>query len=197
MPGHSLGWGAWATQRRIAVTGELATLVGDRGIQRGTVVTVGGDVGAGVTSVAISLLAASTAAGDWVGLVDDGTFGGRAALAAGVALERCAVVRSVPSDRWSVVVGALLDGLSMVCVAAPPRLAIGDARRLQARARERQSVLLVLESVPGQRCGVWPAEVSARFMVAMMNGDRQISVTMNGMTRRTHEDRHLRLAQAG
>ena len=102
--------------------------------------------------------AAATAVGEWAAVVDpDGTFGGRAAADAGVALERCAVVRRVPADRWSTVVAALLDGVAVVIAAVPPYVRTGDARRLTARARERAAVLVAL--------GGWPAEASVRLHV--------------------------------
>lgn len=157
--------------RRLPVPGELASVLPVGGVQRGSVVTVGGRNGSGVTSAALQLGAAATAAGEWVAMIDvgmpggAGLLGGAAAMECGVELSRCAVVRNVPDARWSVVVGALLDGVTMVIAAAPLRLTLGDARRLQARARERQAILVVLESVPSVRVGVWPAEATLRMQV--------------------------------
>jgi hypothetical protein len=101
----------------------------------------------------LELAAAITAVGEWAAVVDpDGTIGGRAAAEAGVALERFAVVRRVPPTRWATVVAALLDGVSLV-IAEPPRaMSPADARRLVARARERETVLVV-------RPRAWPADV--------------------------------------
>ena len=151
--------------RRLAVPGELEALLPVGGVQRGSVVTVGGVAGSGATTAALSLAAAATAAGEWAAFVDPGSLGGLAAVEAGVDLERCAIVRAVPEQRWALVVGALLDGITMVVAAAPAHLALGDARRLMARARERQAVLVVLESVPGVRTGAWPAEAALRIHV--------------------------------
>jgi hypothetical protein len=103
----------------------------------------------------MSFAAAAPSAGEWAAVVDpDGTFGARAAADAGVALDRCAVVRHVPSERWATVVAALLDGVALVVAAVPAHLRLGDARRLTARARERASVLVAL--------GPWPAEAALR-----------------------------------
>jgi hypothetical protein len=125
-------------------------------LRRGAVVTVAGTAGSGATSVALCLAAAVTAVGEWAAVVDaDGTFGGRAAAEAGVVLERFAVVRRAPPDRWATVVAALLDGFAFVAADVPPRCRLGDARRLAARARERAAMLVMI--------GPWPAEAALRL----------------------------------
>jgi RecA/RadA recombinase len=153
-----------AGERRLAIGGELGAVLAD-GVQRGSVVTVGGPAGAGVTRTAFELAASVTAAGEWVAFVGDRTLGLAAAAEMGVELERAAVVHDVPDGRWPVVVGALLDGMTMVVAVVPPRLALGDARRLLARARERRAVLVVLEAAPLARTGTWPAEAAVRVHV--------------------------------
>ena len=148
-----------AGERRLRVAGLLGELLPAGGVQRGSTVAVDGSPGSGSTTVALTLAAAATSAGEWAAVVDpDGTFGARAAFDAGVTLERCAVVRRVPHDRWATVVAALLDGVALVAAAVPPGLRPGDARRLTARARERATVLVAL--------GPWPAEASLRLHVA-------------------------------
>jgi len=144
-----------AGDRILTVAGEIGALLPAGGIRRGSTVALDGPPGAGSTTVAFALAAAATSAGEWAAVVDpDGTWGARAAAAQGVALERCAVVRRVPPDRWPSVVAALLDGVALVAAAIPPMLRPGDARRLTARARERASVLVAL--------GPWPAEAALR-----------------------------------
>ena len=152
--------------RRLAVPGELSERLPVGGIQRGSVLTIGGVAGSGVTTAAFSLAAAATMVGEWAAVVDPGSLGGAAAAECGVALERCAVVRGVEDARWSVVVGALLEGFAVVIAAAPLRLTLGDAQRLLARARERRAILVVLEAVPGMQVGVWPAPTAIRVKVA-------------------------------
>ena len=58
-------------------------------------------------------------------------------------LDRFAVVRRVPPARWATVVAALLDGVSLVMAEVPRGIGAADARRLVARARERDSILVV------------------------------------------------------
>jgi hypothetical protein len=104
----------------------LAALVPGGTIERGSVLRVAGEPGAGSTTVTFELAAAFTALGEWAAVVDlDGT---------------------------------LLDGVSLVVAEIPRGVGLGDARRLVARAREREAVLVAYERrVP------WPAE--ARFVV--------------------------------
>jgi hypothetical protein len=148
-----------ARDRSIAVPGDLRTVVPGAALRRGTTLTVGGAAGAGATSLALELAAAVTAAGEWAAGVDlHGTLGAEAAAEVGVALERFAVVRRVPSDRWATVVAALLDGVTLVLAEVPRHVRTGDARRLVARARERGGVLVAFEA--GMR---WPADAALRL----------------------------------
>jgi hypothetical protein len=146
-----------ARDRSVALGGTLAELVPDGAVVRGSVLRVAGAPGAGSTTVAFELAAAFTALGEWAAAVDlDGTLGPLAAREAGVALERFAVVRRVPPARWATVVAALLEGVSLVVAEVPRGVGVGDARRLVARARERESVLVVAET----QGTVWPAGVA-------------------------------------
>lgn len=136
------------------------------GLARGSVVVVSGPVGAGATSLALQFAAAATVAGEWAAVVDpDGSLGGLTLLAAGVAPERCAVVRSVDPARWVAVVGILLDGITSVIATPPAHLRAADARRLVARARERRSILTLLAWDTGRGATVWPAETTLRCTV--------------------------------
>jgi len=145
-----------AGDRLLAVTGRIGEQLPAGGLQRGSTISVDGSPGAGATTVALTLAAAATVAGEWAAVVDpDGTLGARAAVAAGVELERLAVVRRVTPDRWAAVVAALLDGITVVVAAVPPHLRLGDARRLVARARERKAVLVAF--------GPWPVEAALRI----------------------------------
>ena len=149
-----------ARDRALVLPAPLGDALG--GLVRGSVVALDGRTGAGVTSVALALCAAATAAGEWAAAVDlDGTLSGEAAAAAGVALERFAVVRRVPPARWAAAAAVLLDGVSLVLVDVPTRARPDEARRLVARARERGVVLVPLVG-PGAR---WPATASQRVHV--------------------------------
>ncbi len=148
-----------AGDRRLPVGGPIGEMLPMGGVQRGSTVAVHGFPGAGATTVALALAAAATAAGEWAAVVDPATspwtLGARAAEAAGVDLERLAVVRRVPADRWGAVIAALLDGITVVVAAVPPHVRLGDARRLVARARERGAVLVAF--------GAWPVEAAVRL----------------------------------
>jgi hypothetical protein len=149
-----------ARDRQLPVAGMLGELLPAGGVQRGSTVAVSGIPGSGSTTVALTLAAAATSAGEWAAVVDlggtdRGGLGARAAAEAGVDLDRLAVVRSTPADRWGAVVAALLDGVTLVVAAVPPRLRLGDARRLVARARERSAVLVAF--------GDWPVEAAVRI----------------------------------
>ena len=146
-----------ARDRAVPLAGVLGDLVPGGTVPRGSVLRVTGRPGAGATTVGFELAAAVTALGEWAALVDvDATFGPLAAADVGVALERFAVVRRVPPARWATVVAALLDGVSLVLADMPRGVGLGDARRLEARARERESVLVVAESGGA----VWPGGVT-------------------------------------
>jgi recA bacterial DNA recombination protein len=145
-----------AGERRLAVPGALGEILPGGGLQRGSVVRVEGAPGSGATSLLLSLLAAATAAGEWAALVDgDGVLGGLAAAEAGVALERLAVVRAVPAALHGRVVATLLDGVTVVGATIPRGFRLADARRLEARARERAAVLVT--------AGSWPGEAALRL----------------------------------
>jgi hypothetical protein len=145
-----------AGERCLAVPGPLGGILPGGGLQRGSVVRVEGAVGSGATSLLLALLAAATAAGEWAAVVDgDGVLGGLAAAEAGVALDRLAVVRAVPAALYGRVVATLLDGVTMVGVTVPRGFRLADARRLEARARERAAVLVA--------AGGWPGEAALRL----------------------------------
>jgi hypothetical protein len=145
-----------AGERRLAVPGPLGEILPGGGLQRGSVVRVDGAPGSGATSLLLSLLAAATAAGEWAAVVDgEGTLGGLAAAEAGVALDRLAVVRGVPAAVYGRVVATLLDGVTMVGATIPRGFRLADARRLEARARERAAVLVA--------AGPWPGEATLRL----------------------------------
>jgi hypothetical protein len=145
-----------AGERRLAVPGPLGEILPCGGLQRGSVVRVEGAPGSGATSLLLSLLAAATAAGEWAAVVDgEEVLGGLAAAEAGVALERLVVVRSVPAALYGRVVATLLDGVTVVGATVPRGFRLSDARRLEARARERAAVLVA--------AGPWPGEAALRL----------------------------------
>jgi RecA/RadA recombinase len=165
----------------------LAELIPDGAVVRGSVLRVVGEPGAGSTTVAFQLAAAFTAVGEWTAAIDlEGTLGALAASEAGVALERFAVVRRVPPARWAIVVAALLDGVSLVVAEVPRGVGLRDARRLVARARERESVLVAYETRvrwPGEARLVVHADGSAWEGLGRDAGyltDRRLQVRVEG-----------------
>jgi hypothetical protein len=171
----------------VEVPGPLGELIPGRGLRRGAVVTVAGPLGAGASSVAFGLAAAVTAIGEWAAVAGlDASLGALAAAEAGVALDRFAVVRRVPPDRWAAAVAVLLDGVSLVIAEVPRSVRAADARRLIARAREREVIL-----VPIERAAPWPAEATLRLLAAgghwadldeggVLLTERTVRVTVDG-----------------
>jgi hypothetical protein len=117
------------------------------GLRRGSTVSVSGSI-----SLLLALLGAASADGAWCALVGFPRLSAEAAGEYGVDLSRLAFVPA-PGSGWTTAVGALLDAVDIVA-ARPPRgrgLAPGDIRRLAARARSKDAVLVpyVPESWPG------------------------------------------------
>ena len=143
-----------AGERSLPVLDALEPLLPE-GIRRGATLTVEG--GPGTTSLALALGAAASQAGSWVGMVGAASIGLLAAAELGLAPERLLMVADPPAASLATVVAALLDTVDVVYVRAP-NLAASEARRLLARARERESVLLPL--------GRWPLSADVRMAVA-------------------------------
>lgn len=102
---------------------------------------------AGSTTLALALAAGASQACAWVAVVNRPDLGVVAAAELGVQLGRCCLVPD-PGPRWPTVVAALLDGVEVILLRPPARVPVGIQRRLAARARERDTVLLVT--------GDWP-----------------------------------------
>lgn len=118
----------------------LRPLFPDGGVRRGTTVGV---TGAGATSLAFALLTGPSVAGAWCAAVGIDSLGLLAAEQAGVTLDRFVLVPD-PGTDWPVVTAALLDAFEVVLLRPPSRIGAPLQRRLAARLRERDRVLLVL-----------------------------------------------------
>jgi hypothetical protein len=174
-----------ARDRSVPLAGSLGDLVPGGAVARGSVLRVTGRPGAGTTTVGFELVAAVTALGEWAAAIDvDATLGPLAAAGAGVALERIAVVRRVTPARWATVVAALLDGMSLVLAEVPRGVAPGDARRLEARARERESVLVVAET----HGAVWPGNVVFTLHAAASSWEEHAASVVDGRRLRVEVD---------
>jgi len=131
-----------ASDELLPVHPALTDLLGAPGLRRGVTIVVDGTGASGVTSLALALVAAASAAGAWVAAVDLPGLGLVAAGELGVALERVLLVPD-SGARFGAVVGALLDATDVVLAGCPGRLDPALARRLMSRARERRAVLVV------------------------------------------------------
>jgi hypothetical protein len=117
----------------------LSGLLPGGALRRGSTVVVEGS-----TSLAMALVAASSASGSWCAAVGLPSLGLVAASELGVALERLALV-PWPGSSWPSVVATLLDAMDVVVVRPPAPLRPAHVRRLTARARERGAVLVPLD----------------------------------------------------
>jgi hypothetical protein len=137
--------------RLLPVPAPLIPLFPDGALRRGTTTTVAGLPGHGATTLALALLASASRAGSWcaaVGLSDPGVV---AAADLGIDLRRVVFVPH-PGSGWAEAAGDLLPGVDVVLVRPPGRARQTAARHLSARARDRQTALVVLVD----RVNDWP-----------------------------------------
>lgn len=146
-----------ARDRALPVLPPLEPLLPD-GLRRGAVHAVDG--GPGATTLALALTVAASMDGSWTAVVGAPSLGLLSALELGIAPERLLVVPEPPRESWATVVAALVDAVDLVMVRAV-RVAPGEARRLVARAREREAVLVAL---PERGHADWPG-VDVRLTV--------------------------------
>lgn len=128
--------------RLLPVHASLAGLLPAGGLERGGTVVVGGS-----TSLVLALLAEASRAGGWAAFVGLPRVGMLAAHELGLDLGRLVLVPG-PGPDGPTVVAALLDGVDVVVV-GDVALTDADRRRLSARARERDAVLLSTTPWPG------------------------------------------------
>jgi hypothetical protein len=154
-----------ADQRTLPVLTALEDLLPGRGLRRGSVLQVDGQVGA--TSLALAVAAGPTRSGSWVACVGADETGWAAAAEVGVDMERLVVVRT-PERSWATVTAALVDAFDVVLCALERNPSSTEVRRLQARARERGAVLVVLggeRGAIGPHRRAWPEAADVTFTV--------------------------------
>jgi hypothetical protein len=95
----------------------------------------------GSVSLLLALLGTASAGGAWCALVGFPPISAEAASEYGIELSRLAIVPQ-PGTGWATAIGALLDAVDVVATRPPPRVVPGDVRRLTARARSHDSVLV-------------------------------------------------------
>jgi hypothetical protein len=135
----------------------LARLLPGGGLRAGSAYALGRSM-----PLLTHLLAAPSRAGAWSAVVGMPEFGAEAAAEAGIDLERLVLVPH-PGERWLGVVAALAEVMGIVAVRPGGRVRDGEAARLAARLRERESVLLAE--------GPWPqAEAELRVEATAWSG---------------------------
>ena len=102
----------------------------------------------GSLSLAMTMLAAPSAAGAWCGVIGVPEFGVQAALAHGIDLDRLVLVPD-PGEQWLAVTAAIVDVLTVVVVRPQRRVSDSDASRLASRLRKREAALISLGDWPG------------------------------------------------
>lgn len=163
----------------LPVSPALRTLL-PGGLRRGSTVSVAGSM-----SLLLALLGAASAEGAWSTLVGLPPVSAEAAAEYGIELSRLAIVPR-PGGGWVTAIGALLDAVDLVVTQPPSRVAPGDVRRLAARARTRDAVLvpflageaswpgadLRLTAQPGEWSGIGAGHGRLR--------QRRVTVTIEG-----------------
>ncbi len=139
-----------AGDRQIPLVAPWADLLPATGVRRGSTLAVVAPAGTGGLTLALGLLAGATAVGSWGAVVGVDSPGVVAMADLGVDLAHTLLVPR-PRGLWAEVVGDLVDGVDLIVLRPPGRVAPRLARRVAARVRERGTVLVVL--VDG---GGWP-----------------------------------------
>ena len=142
----------------LAIREDLQALLPWGGLKRGSTLTVD------CSSLLLATVGAATAEGSWAAFVGLPDLGFAAAAEHGVVLERTVAVMAPPFDQAAVVVASLVDAVDVVVVGPGVITRSSDARRLSARARERGSVLIAMDS--------WPeaVDVSLRVTASSFTG---------------------------
>jgi len=149
---------ASADDNLVPLAADLASLFPGGGLRRGSTVVVERGSLPGAMSTCLALLSGPSAAGSWCAVVGMPEIGLVAAAGAGIALERLCLVPG-PGSRWAPVTAAALDGFDLVLLGLRRGAGRSEARSLEAHARERGSVLVVLGDG-------WPVTPDVRVAVA-------------------------------
>lgn len=156
---------SWAVERTVPVMSAFAGLVPTGGVPQGATVEVGGRA---ATSLSLALVSRASQEGSWVVAVGLTGLGLAAAAGLGVDLERLVLVDPPPPSSWATVVATLVEAFDVVLARPDRPVRLSDARRLQARARERNGLLVL--SGAGPRA--WPvaADVVLRAVDTQWSG---------------------------
>jgi len=146
-----------STERLRPVPEPLRPLFPMGGLQPGWTVGFDGD---GASSLAAVLAASVMEPDGWAAMVGVGGFNLAAASELGLPLDRVVVVEPPGAERWGAVTSTLIDAVDVVVVAPDRPVTRRDARRLVARARERDG--LVSQLGPPRS---WPQAVDVGLRV--------------------------------
>jgi hypothetical protein len=132
---------ALARDRTLPVAEALAPLLPAGSLVRGQAVVCRGIA---APSLALALAAEATAAGAWLAVVDVPWLGVEAAAELGISLERLVRLDLGRDDNWAELTAAVLDGFEMVLTRVPRRLGAAALRRVSARVKAREAVIVAV-----------------------------------------------------
>lgn len=135
----------------------MAELFPSGGVQAGWSI---GFEGRGSWSPAMMLAAGLMEPDRWLAIVGLEELGLVAAAELGVPLGRVLAVETPSPEQWATVVAALIEAVDVIGVAPHHPVSARAARRLQARAREQQAILLHLKG-----SGSWPQPMDVTITV--------------------------------
>jgi hypothetical protein len=163
----------------IGVHESLAGLLPERGLPRGTAITIeaaepgspmvgnaAGNAGGGVTSLAMLAVAGASRNGSWVAVLGVGDLGLAALDAVGVELERVMLIEGVSRPGWPRVLGAVVGAVDVVVLGAPVLAALTPRMGppLATAVRRSQAVLVGLGGgIPGVHPSVRLQVVSSHW----------------------------------
>ena len=130
-----------ARERTLPVADPLVPLLPAGSLVRGQAVSCRGIA---ATSLALALAAEAATAGAWLGVVDVPWLGVEAAAEVGIPLERLVRVDPGPDNDWADLTAAVLDGFEVVITRIPRRLGASALRRVSARVKAREAVLVTV-----------------------------------------------------
>ena len=103
-------------------------------------------IGPAPVSTAVALLHSASAAGSWVGWCATTQLNWNAARHRKWALERVVTVNCV--EQWGATLGALAEGVEIIVLDIPQRIAPAEARRFFSTATNKHCVVVVLGASP-------------------------------------------------
>jgi hypothetical protein len=129
-----------AAQHVLPVAPALEDLLPWQGLARGSTIAVRGGA---ARSLAFALVSKAVGDGAWIAVVGVPSLGLASAAGFGIPLERVVIVEPANAPDWISAIGTAIDSFDVV-LATGTRAA--DLRRFQSRARERGTVLVILDT---------------------------------------------------